>query len=656
VTLDSTIADAFNTPAPDTRGGGPTRIVLSTPEELSAFRKLNVSPEVLDSLIAALGRSNRLVINWDLGLGKTYMYLALLRHPSTWQRYKKVVLVVYSWRLAEDLLPKLREIAPTVTYPRLEVDAPCKGEDSDLKSLIDLNLSSVARAQFCDNCKLKPCSYVDRMTPVPYRDAQIVVVTDGLLSTMPSALERMGLTEDTLVIFDEARGAGDGFWKTFRREDVLALLHSVVRVSGLTDLEITLRSVAQGGPIDYIAAAGALKTHNLNRLVVQKQFAADHLLRRYDMDTVLAYAWAAVTETQRCWHEDGTYGVGMYPTITGPALILGAYLEPSFLQDRYGFPTVSQHGQPVRALHAESMVVVCPRPALAPTGSLRTLTSYWRTFAAIAAEAIQAGKTVALVTRKLKEDNPMAPPAKAGKVGGKGKKSRPGVTSQQALQVFTERLESNLQRTVTIIHRPPSDAERADPYVIPVITYGMIGLGSYESYDYALGLLAYHVPIEAIVDQALSHLPPSARGKYVMSKSDVRVPVLVSGPQSSDNLRRIFDMYRFLEADVTLQAFGRVRYTIRPRGVFMNLRFRTDDFIPRVVTVEKPSELRALFHLRPEARMDAHRRQLTAILEVRNRGGTMAEAARAAGISVATAERLVQKHRTSAANTPTAEA
>ena len=116
-----------------------------------------------------------------------------------------------------------------------------------------------------------------------------------------------------------------------------------------------------------------------------------------------------------------------------------------------------------------------------------------------------------------------------------------------------------------------SAAELADPGVIPLISYGMIGTNLFESFDCAFCLTGYYVD-ESVVDQCLQDL----------TRRDLRLPLRIETVGSPKRRRagvadpsdRYHDIARlaqpaleFKEHGVVVQAVGRVRPFTLPREV-----------------------------------------------------------------------------------------
>lgn len=110
-----------------------------------------------------------------------------------------------------------------------------------------------------------------------------------------------------------------------------------------------------------------------------------------------------------------------------------------------------------------------------------------------------------------------------------------------------------------------------DPLTVPLVSYGMVGVNLFEGFDCAYCLTSYLVPAEAVA-VALHDLEPSDahyRTRIETGRNPCRrVAVVELPPGQQPSLPAIASgLLTMQEADVVVQAVGRVRPFTRPREV-----------------------------------------------------------------------------------------
>jgi hypothetical protein len=187
-----------------------------------------------------------------------------------------------------------------------------------------------------------------------------------------------------------------------------------------------------------------------------------------------------------------------------------------------------------------------------------------------------------------------------------------------------------------------SEALLADPGVVPLINYGMIGTNRFEHFDVVYCLTGYYVN-EHVVNQCLQDL----------TRQDLRLPVRIETTGHPRRRRarlaepehRYYDLaplvqpaLEFREHGVVIQAVGRVRPFTRPREV---ITFQMAELPGVAYDAEFSTLAEARRHFGIACGRDCKSAALAArIGRLRRNGSTQAEVARLLGIS----ERTVRNY------------
>lgn len=145
--------------------------------------------------------------------------------------------------------------------------------------------------------------------PVP-----VVPFTDALIRLRPTVLSDWGFGPSSLIIFDEVRGADEGFVHTFTETE----LDAEIEAAHACDQQIiasflrVLRSCPECRP-DYIQA----EVDALHHAVAYQKAGSQIVGFRNVIQTAIAYS------KQPLWFESGTYAVAKHLTLPGTILFLG---------------------------------------------------------------------------------------------------------------------------------------------------------------------------------------------------------------------------------------------------------------------------------------------------------------------------------------------
>ncbi len=180
-----------------------------------------------------------------------------------------------------------------------------------------------------------------------------------------------------------------------------------------------------------------------------------------------------------------------------------------------------------------------------------------------------------------------------------------------------------------------------DPWKIAIVTYGMTGLGFYEHYQGLYAVHAYHVSPASIRDAAFASMPPSQRPEVRFTQGAVRRLDWSHARQTSKALRRRAQlMYERLELDVTAQAIMRVRPSIWPRDIVINVRVDPTRLVGPVFSSHGSTSVRRKMGMPADTRDFRRQQQTEALKSMLLAGRTVMGAAKTLGISLRKAQNL----------------
>jgi hypothetical protein len=185
----------------------------------------------------------------------------------------------------------------------------------------------------------------------------------------------------------------------------------------------------------------------------------------------------------------------------------------------------------------------------------------------------------------------------------------------------------------------PNLPSTPSPNVVPYLHYGAIGLNALEDYDAAVFVHGYYIPDEVLTKAVFPHLPPSKRPKARITAIGGRRRITWTGAISDEDRKLAEAMLFRLEADPALQAFGRVRFAIKPRTVVMSIQHNIQPRLGRVKTVTNLATARVELGLDGTAD-ERHRHQIERLRALLAKGMTLEAASKDLGISYRSAMRL----------------
>jgi hypothetical protein len=191
-------------------------------------------------------------------------------------------------------------------------------------------------------------------------------------------------------------------------------------------------------------------------------------------------------------------------------------------------------------------------------------------------------------------------------------------------------------------------ADFTDPRTLPLIAYGISGVNRFQEFDAAYCLTGYYTTPDAVAATVHDLNPTDDHVPVRLAwdgHSRTRVAVVEDPGVATSILPRLAGwVLDQKEADVVVQAVGRVRPFTQPREVITFHAGRLPG-VRCTVEFESLAQARAFFNVKARRVADRDRRQQTAI-ELRQAGLSMAEIAGRLGVSKSTAKRYCRGSRT----------
>ena len=207
-----------------------------------------------------------------------------------------------------------------------------------------------------------------------------------------------------------------------------------------------------------------------------------------------------------------------------------------------------------------------------------------------------------------------------------------------------------LQLGVEDVHFVTSDWRRAnlrDPGTLPIVNYGISGVNLFEDFDCVYCLTGYYVPAAVISDAVQDLVPSNHRVSLdieIQSEPTRRI-VRVDSPDAVDT--RLPQLANWVleqkEADVVIQAVGRVRPFTRPREV-ITFHYGCLPNVRYTLEFETLRQARSHFGIATRRVTDFELRARE-IKRLKQRALTNEVIARLMGVSVRTVRRHLRKAR-----------
>ncbi|TAK25731.1 MAG: helix-turn-helix domain-containing protein [Myxococcaceae bacterium] len=521
---------------------------------LAAFRS---SVLAVEPVLAALEAHGTLLQNHDPGAGKTSLIDRVLATLRETNRYD-LILYLASERSVLMERPCVKETLSLPLSTRDSHDVAvllgrprerCGPLDAHWAEYEATGCTAIGRRQLCENCtEMETCGWPRQLTTAALVSKRVVCATQAYLKVVPgfvSLVADLVGAARVLVILDEA----PLMEMSFKAQLDLRTIERWVAVFGdaargaseeidarawdalhrrLLDPGDALTELERPPPLTP-AMSEAIQTLGLRRYGRQFRF--------------LGYEIALLTRCSRWRSGDGNIGYRRRPTLGGAhCLVTAAGLPLEVARRHLGLPDLVEYAPGIRFLHEGSEVFNLRSRLGAARNFSKNAPQILACFAELIAGRVASGFRCVAVTKKEFVES-------AG----------------PALEAHLRRLSG---RPFRVVHLPDRETCE-DPYVVPLLHYGVRGVNTYEGFDTAVALNSYNARAE-VLEELLND--PHRPGDDVRVEMTVRDGTRVAHTPSYWDQRQGFvplaaDYQQLVETVWAEQTLGRVRFSVRPRLV-----------------------------------------------------------------------------------------
>jgi hypothetical protein len=561
------------------------------------------------------------------GVGKSRAADGMLGSALTYERYDLVIYAAPTWAIIEERLI-LRDAAPVVDF---EVFWPrprkrCGVLDQRWSELEAAGCAALAKDTLCRTCRYRvDCDWPDRLTEGRLRGKSLAMIPEQHLLNNPrmvGLLKTLTGAKRVLIILDEARFLDSPYTVEIGRVEMKRLRDAILATVSI-EAEISdrwvhsLSEVIDGGdPRETRLSFPRLPKNDA--LAVQEAGLRQH-------GPAFRYVGHQLADYHRSrpddrWLDDrGSLRFELPPALEGDALILSAYLEPAYVAHRLDIEHVASPLGDYKIRHSQTRIFNLKSRLGMDSYFMANSAQTLDFFAALIAANVRAGRTTVVVTRKKFADF-----------------CAKGLTARLA----------ELEMAVTFAQGGFQELGPPNPLVVPVVTYGMVGINALSDYESCVCLNGFYVPpvaLDAAVQGAVPEPHKVELEIYVDSANNRRVQTVESKYRGGGFESVANACLRKLELEPALQAAARVRFSVSPRQVWL---FEMHDARPVVGEVTEVLTLEAAYSAAGLPRYrDTVREHKVGRLRGLMAGGAMSmrQAAKELGINRETASRWLRK-------------
>jgi hypothetical protein len=596
-------------------------VVVSGPEQLSAFRKHWDGKQVLDLLDQHNGR---LRIEWAVGVGKSHNIDLTIAEAIRSERYDLVIALFPTRQVIEErkwIVTPPEEIKVVNLQPR-PVNR-CGSKTNRRWQVFEKNgLGAYGRTELCGHCLYRPeCSWPNQFGR-SLKGSQVIYCTQTHLERSPDFLNqiaRWAAAQRVLVILDEANFVMKSFHRRINQRElqifteVLEQLdpHRWRKYHDRWRYLCNLLLAAQTPDLRSQEWRFPQMPSNWSLAVQVRGYAiyGDSLcFLAYDL---LHFSQSPLESRERTPNGDILFAA--VPNISMDFIVYSGTADHQFAQYRLGSEFASPFKE-YQFIHPETVWFNIASRMGAKQYFRQNSKQILDFFAGLVSRRLQEGKRPLLIAKKCFAS-----------------------FCTREIEERLGRLGMNIRVVTSGWHRELLDA----PNTVPLISFGMIGTNLFQEFDCAYCLTGYYVTEDA-VDGILQDL----------LGSDMRIPmrIIIEGRPCRRRAGvlnpkdRIYDIHALsqhaldhLEMDTVLQAVGRVRPYTKPREVitFQCASHPDLDYTKEFASI---GEARNYFDI--PGRRSAQTAELFArIQEARNKGLKQIEAAEQLGIGLRSVQR-----------------
>lgn len=499
-----------------------------------------------------------MLVNWPVGVGKSYAIDDLVEHVvrDTDSPFDLVLVLAPTHAVLDERRWQQEPPADILTRRlRARPASACESLDSTWRSYEKRGLGALGRSELCRTCpRYDICDWPGQMVD-GMSDLQVIYATQAYLKLDPFFIDRIQAATDAqrmLTIVDE-HGFVDCSFKQVITPAQIVMFREAIR-SCVFD-SVSLRNTSNDWTV-YLTALEGASDADLRRNAWRAPFIPSQWSLQVQQEGQQAYAEQfhfiayALRRFGRSLFESrektpqGDVSFSNPPWLNADSFIFSATLDTGFAETRLGLGLKVPY-RDHRFAHPESRWYNLASNLGADKHFPNNLPQILDFFAGLIAERLAEGKRPLLVSKKRHV--------------------------AACIRGLDERL-TDRGVDCRVVHLP-SDDEIADPKVIPLIHYGVIGVNSYEQLDAVYCLNSYYVAADT-VDAVLQDLVAT----------DQQIPIQVS--IKGEPRRRVagakhvkhrgYDADRLApaalfqqEMDTVIQTIGRVRPYTKPREVIL---------------------------------------------------------------------------------------
>jgi len=613
----------------------PLPTVIADDQALASFRQGLTGSYAFDLLTQANGR---LLVQLAVGVGKSEWLVQIIRHALTSETspYDLVVVLVPRWDILRELQQRLGPLPypPTILSPRPRQQ--CGSLNAAWERLEQHGCGALGREQLCGVCPLRSQCRWPQQYGAALQGVRLVLTTQQHLLLNPgfvTMLKQQSGARRPLVLLDESDLLLRCQERRIDHDDLqrFLLTQQAVRQQAAT---VTKAMNAWYERTAMIAAASTADLQGAswerlrfsNRWALEMQRTGRQLFG--DRFRFLGYDVQQLGVSDRSSREvtgDGEIRFALSPSLGSDFMIFSGSIAGDLaryrLDPNHRQPSLLSPFADYRFTHGGTRwfnLAVSSGAAKYFPSHASTILDF---FAAKIARNIRAGKRTLLIARKRFL----------------------GLCRTYLL----ERLQALGVANAAIVTDHRLAAASDDPATLPLINYGISGVNCFEHFDAAYCLTSYYVGADTIV-QAVQDIDPAAerfpivldcQGQPPRRQARVVLPDL-----RETNLPQIAQGALVQkEADVVVQAVGRVRPFTKPREV---ITFQLGE-LPGVDYTANFTSLalaRGYFGI-PTRRASELDERRSKAWELKTLGLTNRAIAAALSISLATVKRYVQARR-----------
>ncbi len=529
--------------------------VIASEAALAAFRAGLTGPRFFEDLDWGAGR---LLAQLPVGVGKSVWLAEAARFARTTARPNSLVLITAPRRdILAETRDRLADLEPVLLTGRPR--RRCGELDPEWAQLERAGCAALARDTLCRRCpERKDCGWRRRMRLLP--GARLVLTAQQQLRVNPNFVEQLRSftgTPRVLSLIDESDMVCQPFARRIAREDIARLDEVIASIDpDVTDKFDGANEWSERLPLLLRANTDDLRSGDWTLPRPPKDWAlAAQRLGRERFGMAFRYAgydlrlFTKSDPVSRGQEDAGALAFAATPDLGDEFAVFTGSIATGLVRhrldpDRVGLPLHAPF-EGLRFVHpGTTWVNINDRSGAAswfPKNAERVL----EFFARLVARNVRCGKRTLLVCRK--------------KFRGLCRK------------LLAEKLNALGVGPVEVITGRWDSYDLTDPKKLPLITFGVSGINRFEEFDCVCCLTGYYVS-PAAVEQLVNDLEAPVNHVAVQlgfTGNPARRTVTVSEPMYLNSVvpelaRRALAQR---EADLVVQAVGRVRPFTRPREV-----------------------------------------------------------------------------------------